>query len=150
MRKPKAKTESLPNLSKKRGFKHAIYNGNVQIVKLLVYGYNIDPSIDYNTAIIIASEYGYYDIVQLLLSDKRVDPTDQNNEAIIIASNYGHTEIVRLLLVHPCVDPHARKSSALTFAKKNGYEEIVDILENDYRMSKNIVTNNSEVKYIFT
>ncbi len=72
-------------------------NGNLEVVKLLLKDKRVDPSVQNNSAIVWASQYGHLEVM-LLLADKRVNPSDKNNDAIALATRYGYDEISKLLL----------------------------------------------------
>lgn len=111
-------------------YNYAVTYGHTSVVKLLLTNDNIDPSIDNNNAIKIASKKGYTDIVKyllttninpsvlnnypirtsaennhidvlkILLSDSRTDATDSYNEAFITSIRLANTDIIKLLLSH--------------------------------------------------
>ena len=64
--------------------------GNDTLVRELLKNPEIDPSIDDNFAIRIASENGHYKVVENLLQDPRVNPSVNRNNAIITACRLGH------------------------------------------------------------
>ncbi len=72
------------------------------ILMFLINDLHMDPSVDNNQAIIIASEHGNIEVVKFLLSDKRVDPSAQHNEAVYQAYMNGHIDIYNLLQEHGC------------------------------------------------
>ena len=86
-------------------FKCACKYDQIEVVKLLLQDPKVDPSYQYNYAIIWASFNGHIEVVKLLLQDPRVDPSDQDNESIRLASKYGYINIIKLLLQDPRVDP---------------------------------------------
>ena len=94
----------------------------------------LDPSVDNNYAISMASEHGQLEIVKLLLSDPRVDPSDKDNYDIKMASYNGHLEIVKLLLQDKRVDPSAKDNYAIRFASDFGHLEIVKLLLDDEKV----------------
>jgi ankyrin repeat protein len=123
---------------------------------MLLKDARVDPSVDHNKAIVMASKNGHREVVEVLLKDNRVDPTDNNNYAIRFASwngykeiiemflkdvrvdplyalqfasGKGHKEIVEILLKHPRMKPSDRYQDAIEIATRNGYTEITQMLE---------------------
>ena len=107
-----------------------IFHNSVNWIRVLLLDKRVDPSVDDNWPIQLASENGHSEIVKLMLTDKRVDPFDHYNYAIQAASENGYTEIVKLLLKDKRVDQYAEHNLALLLASENGHTEIVKILEN--------------------
>ena len=112
----------------------------LDIFKILVYKYGIDPSFDNNNAFIQASHKGHYDIVKLLLQDKRVDPTDQHSLAIQGASSEGRRNVVILLLDDGRADPSANNNYAIRRASIR-YYNIVKLLLGDDRIDPSVYDN---------
>ena len=113
-----------------RTFFNACNNGNVEVVKILLKDYGIDPSSNDNIALLAACRGGNLKIVDLLLNDPRVDPSAQNNGALIIASEYGHLKVVERLLSHAHF--HLTSDSikeALSFARRGDHLKIVELLD---------------------
>jgi hypothetical protein len=50
----------------------------------------VDPSVDSNLAIRLASKYGHVKLVKFLLADDRVNPADYDPDALIEAIKNGH------------------------------------------------------------
>jgi len=77
----------------------AIQANRPEVVEWLILkeGGNIDPSINNNYSIRLASCNGHVEVVKVLLNDSRVDPAANNNQAIQMATKNGHTEVVKLL-----------------------------------------------------
>lgn len=84
-----------------------------------------DPSIQYNSAIILAAAQGHARIVKLLLTNPRVESNVNNHRALYRASENGHVEAVKLLL--PLAD-HADCSHAVEVAVGYGHLEVVRLL----------------------
>jgi ankyrin repeat protein len=118
-------------------FYEAIKRNNSAIVKYLLP--KVDPSMNNNHAIWLASNYGYTEIVRLLLADPRVDSSAGNNAALGNAAFYGHTETVRLLLADSRVDPSG--DGILKWAIQNGCTEIVLLLLKDKRVDPSVEDN---------
>jgi len=94
----------------------------------------VNPTIDNNYSIRMASGYGHTDIVKLLLQDRRVDPTADSNYAIGVASQNGHIEVVKLLLQDERVDPSDDNNYAIMWSSRNGHIDIVKLLLQDERL----------------
>lgn len=94
---------------------------NPEVVQRLLQEDRIDPSINNNSAIKRASEYGYPATVAMLLQDSRVDPSVSDNYAIQWAARNGHLEVVNLLLKDRRVDSTVSKNLPLRWAAK--YEQ---------------------------
>ena len=78
--------------------------GHTDIVRILLWGDEVDPCADDNYAIRKASENGHTDIVQILLACADMDPSVKDNYAIRKARKHGHTEIVQMLLAYNSYD----------------------------------------------
>jgi ankyrin repeat protein len=109
-------------------------DGRTAIVQLLLTDSRVDPSVDENVAIRLASERGHDRVVKLLLADPRVDPGAQNNRAIRVASFNGHDSVVKLLLSDPRVDPAAHNNYAIRYATSRGHVSVVELLLEDPRV----------------
>ena len=79
-------------------FLMAIKLNQTDKVKLLLDRWVINPSLQNNTAIILACENDLKDIVELLLDDYRVDPTIGNNEAVFRAYENGNYDVLKMLV----------------------------------------------------
>jgi ankyrin repeat protein len=128
--------------------KDAIFNKNIEVLKLLLNDKDIDPSNNKNVAIIIASFYGNIEAVKLLLQDKRVDPSDRKNEALMKSIENGKTEVVRLLLQDKRVDPSDRENDAIIIASFYGNIEVVKLLLQDKRVDPSDQKNEALMKSI--
>ena len=115
--------------------------GNFLCVRMLLGVYNVDPSINDNVVIRLASYFGNLEVVALLLSDPRVNPSTDGNAAIRVASRQGHHAVVALLLADARVDPSARCNQAIDWAKRNGHHVVVDLLISDPRVDSIIRYN---------
>ncbi len=87
-----------PSVEDNKAIRWASFQGNTEIVKMLLEDPRVDPSAENNWAIQSASIHGHTEVVRLLLEDPRVDPSANNNQAIIIASLKEYKDIVKLLL----------------------------------------------------
>ncbi|KAI9341136.1 ankyrin repeat-containing domain protein, partial [Obelidium mucronatum] len=101
--------------------------GYTDYVKLLL-AHNIDPTVDKNYPLRIASRKGHADIVRLLLADKRVNPQAEFNAAIYHAATNGYTGIVRQLLKSGAWPDVDGGNSPLQTACTNGHVEVVKAL----------------------
>uniref|UniRef100_A0A6C0JS48 Uncharacterized protein n=1 Tax=viral metagenome TaxID=1070528 RepID=A0A6C0JS48_9ZZZZ len=114
-------------------FIQACKNGDIEQVKRLMK--IVDPSVDDNWAICIASSRCHLNVVRLLLTDSRVDPSEDDNFSIRWASIHGHLEVVRLLLEDPRVDPTARNNCAMRSAHWSIRDKITQLFtEHMYRL----------------
>lgn len=125
-------------------FTCASYDGNLEIIKVLIIDSRLDPSHDDNCAIGVASQNGHLETAKLLLSDPRVN-TDTGNEnySLRISSKNGHLKIVRLLLNDKSVDPSTDSNIAIRWASKNGHLEIVRLLLSDDRVDPSERSNDA-------
>jgi len=115
-----------------------------EVKRLLDKG--VDPSINGNYAIRMASQNGHTEIVRLLLQDERVDPSINGNYAIRMASRNGHTDIVKLLLQDERVDPSVYDNNVIRGASQYGYTEIVKLLLQDERVDPT-TDDNSAIRW---
>ena len=74
-----------------------IFHNSVNWIRVLLLDKRVDPSVDDNLPIQLASENGHSEIVKLMLTDKRVDPYDPYNYAIQAASENEKTKKVKLI-----------------------------------------------------
>jgi hypothetical protein len=85
--------------------RHAVEDGDVEVVKLLLNDERVDPGANDNYLIKYActktEQDNTLEIVRLLLNDSRVDPSADENFAILFAIYKGSIEIVKLLLLQP-------------------------------------------------
>jgi len=121
-------------------FKEAIYNNDIEKVKILLQDKRIDPSVK-NYAIRLTASRGQVEIVKLLLEDPRVDPTVENDQAIRYAAANGHTEVVKVFLQDKRVDPSTDNNEAIRWAANNGHTEVVKVLLQDDRVDPSADNN---------
>lgn len=112
-----------------------------EAVLFLLKNKKVDPSVDDNYLIQIASECGQIEVVKELLKDSRVDPAAENNYAIQAAAEGGHSKVVKLLLQDPRVDPAVNDNYPLQVACDKGHVSVVKKLAKDNRVDKSSVTN---------
>ncbi len=95
----------------------------------------VDPNWKNNcgdTALIVASRYGYSDIAGILL-DHKADPDtkdDVGDTALIVASRYGYTAIVGMLMIYGA-NPDRKNNvgdTAVIVASRYGYSDIVNLI----------------------
>jgi ankyrin repeat protein len=93
-----------------------------------------------NTALIIASRFGYIKVIKKIL--KHVDTDiDINNcfgdNSLIIASFWGHIKIVRELIKHGADIniKNNKKFNAIMFASLNGHNKVVILLQRQLFLS---------------
>ena len=126
-------------------FFYTIEHGHDKVVKFLLADPRVDPSVEDNWPIRMASYNGNFTTVKLLLSDPRVDPSVNNNDAICVASCNGKFNVVEILLKDPRVDPSTRNNYPFHMASIKGNKDIVNLLKCDSRVdqlitrSKNII-----------
>jgi hypothetical protein len=70
----------------------------LQVVELLLSDSRVDPTVEDNVAIRIASRRGHAEVVRSLLEDPRVDRYSRNDEAMRGARQNGYEAVVRQLL----------------------------------------------------
>ena len=112
----------------------AIKRDDLEVVRKLLEDPRVDPTVNDNWAIQVASDNGHLEVVRLLLADPRVDPSADDNWAIRQASENDHLEVVRLLLADPRVDPSVDDNWVIRQASENGQTEIVRLLLADPRV----------------
>ena len=119
------------------------YRGWWKSLILLVGVYEMDPSVNDNRAIQLASQNGHDKVVALLLADPRVDPGADDNEAIYMASLNGYHKVVALLLADSRVDPTVKYNRAIHIACCNGHYEVVVLLLSDPRVDPSDCDNDT-------
>lgn len=111
-----------------------------QIQRSLEQG--VDPSMESNKAIRMASAWGYVDIVKLLLQDSRVDPTVFFNYALRWACNYRHLKVIEALLQDGRADPTVWNNEPLYMASVYGHIAVVSLLLQDGRVEPTDISIN--------
>jgi ankyrin repeat protein len=113
----------------------ASLNGNTNIVTiLLVYGGDVNATLNGKTALQFAIEYEYTKIVKILAAEIETDLNRPNNNGatpLIIAVLNGHIEIVKILL-DLGADANAKDSNGWTahdLASETGHTDIVKLLK---------------------
>ena len=105
----------------------ALLNKDSEKSKILIKTKTIDPTLNYNLPIRLASEHGLLEVLLLLLEDPKVD-TIGHNISFAIASQQGHTHIVKKLLSNKIIDPTFGKNRAITSAINNEHNEVTYLL----------------------
>ncbi|PRP82607.1 putative ankyrin repeat-containing protein [Planoprotostelium fungivorum] len=126
----------------------AVRGCKIDSLRFLLTRTELDPSIQDDAHLRMASRDGSTEIVRLLLSDPRVDPSAWNNKAIVEAAAGGHIEIVRLLLFDPRVDPSARNNKAVVKAATKGHAEVVRLLLSNPRVDPSAENNEAISKVV--
>jgi hypothetical protein len=104
-----------------------IKDGNLEQTKILLD--EIDPSIENNQAIRIASEKGDTAIVGYLLQDERIDPTVEDNFPLGIALLHEHEDTAQLLLKDKRViryGIHDILCSAIIYGKARNIHSLIE------------------------
>ena len=93
--------KAIVGMSLEERFDKAIENNVLWLVKQCLND-GVGPTVDDNTAIIRACQYGFVDIVKLLLYDSRILLDDDRaiTYALFHASKYGNIEIIKEFLKH--------------------------------------------------
>jgi hypothetical protein len=111
----------------------AINQGHTDIVKLLLADKRLDPTYEYDTALVFAERN--VEMMKLLLDDSRLTPT---SELLGSAIQSDDLEMVKFLLSDKRIDPSTNDSYCLKIAKRskwlNYYEEILNLLLDDKRV----------------
>ena len=117
------------------GLLEAAETGNLEELQKLI-GSGMDPNTaddEGETALILATDNGYFEIVKYLLGRRDVDPDLQNNcgyTALIWASHRGFENIAKLLLKHNA-DPDLQNNygkTALIWASIGRDDKVVELL----------------------
>ena len=129
------------NLDRQGLFECVVRRGLADKVKILLKDSKVDPRMDKNYAIRVASELGHLRVVKELMDDERVYPGDKDGEAIQIASQNGHALVVRELLKDPRVNPSFHNNYAIRVASANGHLGVVKELLKDSRVDPSVNNN---------
>lgn len=116
------------NLPTERDLISAAAFGHVELVKLFIEKYKIDPTAFDNQAIRIAANNNNIEVVEYLLGFEEVDPNTKDGKAIKISAEKGHIKIVKLLLQDDRVDPSVESNYPIQMASFYGHVSIVNML----------------------
>ena len=125
----------------------AIKHGDLELVTLLLADSRINPGIEMNHAMYLATTCANRDIkiARAILADKHVNPSDGDN--FIINSSCGtqafkcDIEILKLLLADTRVNPGAQNSRAVISALMWYDEERIKLLLSDGRVDPSVGNN---------
>ena len=109
-------------------FKLACIYGYSKIVEILLKNKDINPDIEDNKMLQLASKNGDLQIVKLLLNDKQIDPNTNDNYPLMIASEKGYLEIVKILIKDSRINIDYNNNYAIEQAALNGHFKIVELL----------------------
>jgi ankyrin repeat protein len=113
-------------------FINFVETGNLNLVKMLIDRFNVDPAYSKNYPIRKACRHGHIEIVKYLASLPQVDPADDCGRAFTGACFNGHYDIVKFLAKHPSYNsstPYPQYGrgirSAISYASSQGSMEMV-------------------------
>lgn len=109
-------------------YKYATTYGYTDAVKILLENDQINPAIDNNDAIKVASKNGHIAIVEILLANNKVDPTVLYNYPLRTAAEHNHIDIFKMLLADPRTDATDAHNEALITAIRLANIDIIKIL----------------------
>ena len=112
-------------VSSDKALKDSCLFGSTEVVEDILKNKKINPSINGQYCLTMASSLGYVDIVKLLLRDPRVKPEINDSIAIGLAAKMDRLEVVKLLTE----DGRSNVKIALKNAKERNRLEIVRFLE---------------------
>ncbi|KAJ3272278.1 hypothetical protein HDV01_005817 [Terramyces sp. JEL0728] len=118
-----------PGALQNEGLKNACLNGHVDVVKILLDDYRIDPTYG-----ICCNESLVYGVVKVLLEDSRIDPTTNDYYAIFLAYSNEKYPVVEYLLNDARVDPF----KVFERAMMNNQMGITDYLVNKEYIKKKL------------
>lgn len=109
-------------------FLKCIATGNLNHLEILLN--YVDPSIDGNRAIIIATRCKFPNILERLLKDHRIDPSDVNifPKLTDISSSMGDLDTLKILLNDPRLNSIDNYKFSLEIAASTGRVEVVNFL----------------------
>jgi len=128
-------------------------SGYTKLVELLLKEPKINPTIEDNTPIRVATINGYLDIVNLFIADERADPAkgipfaeagpmlnnlvdallkkvspQSINTVLQWSATNGYSDLLALILRRPNTDPSVSDNAPIRFAVKNGHTNTVILL----------------------
>lgn len=110
----------------------------MQVVELLLNGYNMDTSDEISYCLTLSSRFGHTDIVKLLLADGRSDPCTVHVDSYCLkyACANSHTEVVKLLFSDGRADPLVRDNKCLNISQKYDHTEEISLLLEDLNQKR--------------
>jgi len=102
--------------------------GHLNLVKLFIEEYDLDPTAFEDQAIRIAANNNNPEVVEYLLGFEEVNPNAKGGKAIKSAAENGHIKVVKLLLNDKRVDPSIEANYAIRMASLYGEISIVHML----------------------
>jgi len=108
-------------------------NDVVSVAKLLLCQ-TVDPSWNYNAALLCATMNGNAEIVKRLLKDPRVNPSDRNGFITYEAIRRRHVDIGLMFITHPRTDVTLDDQGAIYWASDYNVAEVVRLLLEDPRV----------------
>jgi hypothetical protein len=120
--------------------------GAFKTAQMLLNLYGVDPSIDNNIAVQLASELGHARIVSLLLTHPKTDPSRRDNSCIQHACKNGHADVVKILLKDCRINPFVNDCYPMEIAIKNKHYTVIKLLVSDPRIYE---TENFRSLYTF-
>lgn len=109
-------------------YNYAVTYGHTSVVKLLLTNDNIDPAIDNNNAIKIASKKGYIDIVKNLLATNNINPAVLNNYPIRTSAENNHIDVLKILLSDSRTDVTDAHNEAFITSIRLANTDIIKLL----------------------
>jgi hypothetical protein len=128
----------IKNKKMQKVFSEAAYKGDSEAVRALLADPRVDPAVNDNYVIRIASSRGHAGVVRALLAHPRVDPAADGNDAIRWASAEGHADAVRSLLADARVDPTSNNNAPILWASRWGHAGVVRALLADPRVDPSV------------
>lgn len=122
-------------------FDYACTKGYVEVVKLLLNDYKVDPSDYSNYAIRGAISEGCEQVVKLLLKDERVNPNACSGFPISEAIEKGYTNTIKVLLNDKRVDFTFYNEDSIVSVSKWNKKKILELLLKDGRTNPNLNHN---------
>jgi ankyrin repeat protein len=121
-----------PSAEDNYAIQFASQNGHLEVVKILLQDGRVDPGVNHDFTVRMASKHSkkgitnenrYAEIVSVLLKHSNVDPSSMSNFSLRYAAQSGNAKIVKMLLCDNRVDPQV-----LTTAKRCRMDAAEDIL----------------------
>lgn len=122
----------------------AISCGNINMIKCIVESNIVDPSINNNMAIMLASSSYNPEIMEFLLKDSRIDPETNNNYCIKNAIRKGLVDIVKVLMKDKRLNNKTHHEIIFIHACKHGNTEIAELI-----LKNNVISIESYSEHAF-